>query len=119
MIDDAGNVWLIECNCPPCTTTATGLPEAEALHHNIAKGIIELLVLPSVRKSRDSDTSMSAIKCGPNCDGKHESHNDGDRNGGFVCCRKGREDFVPSPQVKLAFNAFAWSKFVRSQRNMT
>ena len=106
-MDAEGAVWLIECNCPPCVETATGIEAAENLHDAVADGIVQLVVQPTIRGEpvqtgcvHDSTTPELV-----------------DNGTGFICCKGKREDFVPSPPVKLAFNSFAWSKFVRSQRS--
>jgi len=117
IVDADGAVWLIECNCPPCTETATGLKEAEALHSNIALDIATLVVDAAVRKRPvRSGLPQQAVDSASPSDVELESVVREDNGTGFVCCRDKRDGFKPSPAVKLALNSFAWSKFVRNQK---
>ena len=142
IVDASGAVWLIECNRPPCTTTATGLQEAEDLHAQVARDILALIVVPAVHhRAVDSNSANRADEHQQQkqekvekIDSENQNQNGNlqekvagggaaaallerrDGNQGFVQCREGREDFVPSPPLKLALNAFSWSKLVRSQK---
>lgn len=83
--------YLLEVNAPPSQDTATGLPHAEALHNDVLRDLVTMLVLPSV---------TGAIPC----------------RGGWQCVRRGVEmqeaeatSIVPSKAALL--NKMKWALY--------